>query len=286
LQLHWTPFYSDLRSQHRNERKKQQDLRIWRSADACNGKKRLRRMEIQQNRRLGAAPDRRRKLLWGSILVGSAILSAAAGFVLGVGNQSQWVMFVQQRVPFETYLTEQSFSEIENTRAKLNALASEFLTDLRARHAPLPAWSLAGTSGGNGIYTVRRADALDELQRGIEQFKGTEQEMPLIQELLYLLKKEKLTSRWIDFYLETLYEHPTDPLVARNAKEALVLGETLGRDAELAKAFDLIRRIPLQVGARQEGLVLAGGNLSQLDNWSAKGSVLCEDYRPLPALEP
>jgi hypothetical protein len=176
---------------------------------------------------------------------GAILLAAIAGFGLGLArNNSSHLMAVEELVPLDYYLAEQSFSEVENTKARLAALATQFLTELRVRHNATAATPT--TEGGNPLYAVNTGSAIEELRAGIDEFKGTEQEMALVRELLCLLKKEGFTSRWLDTYLRALYVHATHPMLGRCDKDAVAISDALGRQAELAQAFYLLERNPFE----------------------------------------
>lgn len=195
-------------------------------------------------------------------------LAGGIGYVSGRASPgSMSALTVRQMPPFEVYLSEHSFSEIENTKDKLQALVTEFLTAVRVDHYPSASSPAAIPPSANPSYAVEPGRAIKELERGIEQFKGTEQEMTLIRELLVLLNVQKLPSRWLDVYLAALYTHPTDDLIGRYAKDALAISDPLGRRAEVVSGFDLLRRIPLFFAAKaQIQEALAGANLARLNS--------------------
>lgn len=187
------------------------------------------------------------------VLSGCVALTGVVGYFVGAVCQDPTsVLPVQRRIPFEYYLNEHSFSEIENTKATLEALGQQFLTELQSRHHVSALGPYAQPYHGDPLYQVDVPGAIQELQAGIEQFKGTGQELRLVRELLFLLKREKQLDRWLDLYLATLYEHPTHPLIGSRAKEAQQISEALGRQYDLASAFDLLRHIPLEFGGKDE----------------------------------
>jgi hypothetical protein len=225
-------------------------------------------MQTRNEEPLMRPQSARSKLFWAALICGCLGLAGAAGYRVGMARQSSgWSMGVQQKVPFEFYLTEQSFSEIVNTRARIEALSIQFLTELRARHDASALGSSAASHLGNPLYVVQPGRAIDEIQKGMEEFKGTGQEMSLVQELLMLLKNQKFSERWLDVYLATLYEHPTHPLIGRNAKHAVAISDGLGRQEELARAFDFLRRIPLDYPAKEKvQAALQNANVARLDS--------------------
>jgi hypothetical protein len=200
--------------------------------------------------------------LWSSVLLcGCLGVAGIAGYICGAFRQADYThLSVQQRVPVDFYLSERSFSEIENARARLEALGSEFLTDVRLRHDA----SVLGRGvpfRGNPSYAVQPDGAIEELQKGIAQLKGDGQETPLVRELLTVLNKQKRPDQWLDVFLTYLYEHPTDPLVGKCAKHAAVLSQALGREGELADAFDFVGRIPAKFHAPEPLVTTIGQGL-------------------------
>jgi hypothetical protein len=178
-------------------------------------------------------------------------LTGAVGYLAGiVYPASQSVLPVQQSIPFECYLNEQSFSEIENTKSTLDALCQQFLTELQIRHDANASPRPAQADLANPLYRVDVAGAIQELRAGIQQFKGIDQELTLVRELLFLLKKQKQYDQWLDVYLAALYAHPMHELIGSRAKDAEQISAAVGRQSELANAFDLLRHIPLQFPAK------------------------------------
>jgi hypothetical protein len=179
-------------------------------------------------------------------------LAAKLGFISGVARQdSRSVLKVEQMPGLETYVTAKSFSEVENDKANFQALAEQWLTDLRIRHSTLPSGSTA-KSRSDPMYALNPEAAIQELERGIKEFQGTGQEWLLVQELLRLLKKEKSYDHWLDVYLQALYQHPTGAEVARFADEAVRISKLLGREHELFNGLEHLSQIPFDFPARQQ----------------------------------
>jgi len=193
----------------------------------------------------------RKRFLWPVLVVFAIGLAGAAGYSAGAAHGA-WIMPVQRRIALEYFITEDSFSEIENTRAKLSALGCQYLTEVRMRHhaSALQGGGLARTA--NPAYVSDVGHALVELEQGIEQFKGTEPELSLVQELLYLLKREQQQERWLDVYRRVLYEHPTAPVVRANLRFAQEMSARAGRQAEIAAACDFLGRIPIDFPAKHQ----------------------------------
>jgi hypothetical protein len=199
--------------------------------------------------------------VWSALVMATILLVGAAGYGAGA-RQVPIIMPVQQRVPLEYFVTEDSFSEIENTRAKLNGLASQFLMEVRLRHHASALGARGVSHGPNPAYVSQRARAINEIERGIEEFRGTEPELSLVQEQLYLLKREQQPDRWLDVYLRVLYEHPTASVVRSNLRCAQEISESIGRERELAAAFHFLTRIPGDLPAKTQ--IIASGAYSSL----------------------
>jgi hypothetical protein len=205
-------------------------------------------------------------LVWAASIGLSLALGGGVGFLVGTTRQNAASsLSVRQTAPLDAYLTEGSFSEIENTKEKLRALATQFLAELHARHDVDSLEPDASNFHGNRSFAIDPGRALTELEAGVGQFNGPNPETRLYQEWLSLLKKQGLTSRWLDVYLHFAYEHPTDPLIGRYAKEALVIGQSSGRQLEVANALDGIRRIPFDFPYKQQLVEsLNGSNLARV----------------------
>ncbi|MFO1502051.1 MAG: hypothetical protein U1G07_27375 [Verrucomicrobiota bacterium] len=149
-------------------------------------------------------------------------------------------------MPFEYYLAEQSFSEVDNAKARLDAICTEFVTDLRAGSQAIGSKPHPWRTSESGLVD----DMIRALREGMRQFEGTEQQLHLINELLYLLKKQPCGDRWLDLYLATLYRHPTSGMVTRSKGTAVAFGEALGRQEEVARAMNFLGSIPARFSAQ------------------------------------
>jgi len=185
-------------------------------------------------------------------LVSSFVLTLAG---LGVGyslhppvSNTASVMAVDQTPPFEYLLNPKSFSEIENTRAALDALGLQFLMELQGRRAGL---LFGPTTAPRSLHDrAVLTEVVQELEQGRQAFQGTGQEVVLTQHLLWLLKKEKLNDRWLNTFLAFLYQHPTEPWVARWTDDAVDISRAAGREPEVLEALRHLESIPLQFDAR------------------------------------
>jgi hypothetical protein len=178
-------------------------------------------------------------------------LALAAGYGLRSLQQGRDLTLALQHIPpVEYYVSRESFSEVEQTKANLDALSCRFLTDWRVRNHPAVLAMSAATQAGRSVDSARSAGAIQELEQAIEEFKATEEELVLAQELLRMLKHERLYDRWLDLYLRALYEHPTDHMVGSGAQEAVAISQATGRQAEVRQALEHVTRIPFEFPAK------------------------------------
>lgn len=165
---------------------------------------------------------------------------------------------LQEIPPFELFYVPRSFSEVEQTRARLQALGSQFLyrqylerlhllQARRSRNEPEP-------PPGR-----RFPQSIQALEQGLEEFRGTAEELTLTHALLTLLRQEQLADRWLEVYLDSLYRHPTADLVGQEAQHALDLARSVNREEALLEAFRHVGDIPFDFLAKRFVLLALGG---------------------------
>lgn len=173
---------------------------------------------------------------------------------------------LQEIPPFELFYVPRSFSEVEQARAQLHALSSQFLyrqylerlhllQARRSRNEPDPPPG------------QRFPQSIQALEQGLQEFRGTGEELTLTHTLLTLLRQEQLTSRWLDVYLDLLYHHPTADLVGQEAQHALTLARAVNREEALLEAFRHLADIPFDFPAKRFVLLALGG-----DAWAGLSS--------------
>jgi hypothetical protein len=157
---------------------------------------------------------------------------------------------VDATVALEYLVSSESFSEIEQARAILDALANRYVLQSRmliarealaGRDTPEIRQPLASRPGLSAIQVLEEAGA---------EFDGTGQELRLLPTLLNALKRERLHGRWIEVYLNAVYHHPTHRVVGDMADEALLLGRAIGREEEVIAALRHVSAIPLKFASR------------------------------------
>lgn len=173
------------------------------------------------------------------IILAVALLALATASILRFGHSSRTLegrsMSSREEIPLDYFLETKSFSEVENTKALLDALAAQSISALRTR--------FEAQAGARNRATIAAA-ALQELESRLAEFTGTEQEYILVNEQLLLLFQSGQPDRWLDVYLNTVYERPTLELVGRQAKRALEVARQIGREDELWAAFHHVLSIP------------------------------------------
>lgn len=143
-----------------------------------------------------------------------------------------------------------SFSEVEQARAVLEALATRYVEDAQG----LITQELLSR---NANFEVRQSSserpmvaAIKLLDEALPEFQGTGVELRLLQPLLYALKQERLYDRWLDVYLDALYRHPTHEVVSSLAEEAVAVSQAVGRERELTAGLWYLAGIPVNFPAK------------------------------------
>jgi hypothetical protein len=136
-----------------------------------------------------------------------------------------------------------SFSEVEQARVVLDALAARYAEKAQT----LITQEIMSRNANFGIHqsTSERPmlAAIKLLDEVIPEFKGTGEELQLVQPLLYALKQEGCYDRWLDVYLDALYRHPTHELLNSLAEEAVVISQAAGREKELRYGLSYVSGI-------------------------------------------
>jgi hypothetical protein len=86
---------------------------------------------------------------------------------------------------------------------------------------------------------------IQDFHSAIREFHGTSQELLLVQDLLWLHKREGDPSAWVRLYLDALYRHPTHQIIGRLSEEALAISKAVQREQDVLDALNHLERIPL-----------------------------------------
>ena len=180
-----------------------------------------------------------RRFTWTTL---GLLAAGGTGFLLGNREARLGVAMPIESMPrLDYFITQHSFSEIENAKASLEALCRRYRAEVQARRL-LDERSAGGRQGPT--REPRLSGTIKVLERGMKEFEGTQQQLGISEELLLALRAAKLYDRWMSVYLRTLYEHPTYPTATVFAKDAMVIGKVLGREDEVLRAFRHLKEIP------------------------------------------
>jgi hypothetical protein len=179
------------------------------------------------------------------------VVAGCIGYLVGaMREQSVSHLPVDATVALEYLVSSESFSEIEQARAVLDALANRYVVQSRML-------IVREALAGRGAYEKRQPlnsrpglSAIQVLEEAVAEFDGTGQELQLLPTLLSALERERLRDRWIEVYLSALYHHPTHRVVGDMADEARRLGRAIGREAEVIAALRHVSAIPLKFASR------------------------------------
>jgi len=165
--------------------------------------------------------------------------------------------------PLEYFASASSFSEVEQARAQLQALARRHLYVLQLRQAELLHAVQSGDSGQRARAVAELQQLAAEFEQALDEFRGTGEEPLLTTGLLTLLASERAHARWLDVYLRLLYQQPTESVVGRLAGEAVAVARATGRLEEVLAALRHVTRIPLEFeGKRSVQAALDGFTLT------------------------
>lgn len=188
------------------------------------------------------------------LLVLGCMSSACLGYALRVLQHHIWCSASGDERPNAAALEcELSFSEVENVRVTLASLADQYMADAYLE----PRIRLQRSRSTDGACQAERATRvlpgyIERLESGLVEFQGTDQELRMTEKLLAVLKEAKIYDRWLDIYLDALYRHPTEPVIGRRAGDAVRIGNSLGQQMAVRRAFSLVRSIPLEFEARTQ----------------------------------
>jgi hypothetical protein len=179
-------------------------------------------------------------------LAASLLIAGAGGYCLqALYDRPVSALTATQTPGLDSFMTVRSFSEVENARALLAALATRSLHDLRIRRIT----TQRSPSYATASVTDRESQLIEIIggfRAAIREFEGTGQEMLFVQDLLAIFKREARHDEWIGLYLEHLYRDPTHELFGRIARESLVIGKQARREREVSEALNHLRCIPLE----------------------------------------
>jgi hypothetical protein len=180
-------------------------------------------------------------------------LAAGVGYYAGALRQDT-ARFTSPGTKFsvDDLYRPQSFSEVENAKALMSALSEQFVTGIQAERVANYANAVLISQTGETVVEPHLLEVSKQLERGVAEFKGTEQELVLIEQLLEVLKKANLHAQWTEVYLNALYQHPTHPMIGRLATEAVTVSKAAGRQNDVLNGFEHVSSIPMDFGVKAQ----------------------------------
>ena len=144
----------------------------------------------------------------------------------------------------------ESFSRIENAKKILEGLCVRLRVELQGRRVA-DRLSVARNTTSAQEAKPHLESSIRDLERGMLEFQGTEQELDIAEDLLRVLKQAGRLDRWIEVNLKALYEHPMHPVVASFAKEAIAHGRAVGREEDVVAGLRHLIAIPLDFEGKE-----------------------------------
>lgn len=178
-------------------------------------------------------------------------VTGGVGYYIGVMRETSATNMPRgATVPLDYLVSSKSFSEVEDARAVLDALAVRYVENAQAL-------MVREIMSRNPSFKIRLSSserpmvaAIKMLDEALPEFRGTGVELRLLQPLLYALKQERLYDRWLDVYLDALYRHPTDQMVSSLTEEAVVISQAVSRERELSTGLRYVSGIPLNFSTK------------------------------------
>jgi hypothetical protein len=181
-----------------------------------------------------------------------SVLAGSSGYYSHALRQDTVSFLPSKSMPaMDYFFSPESFSEIENTKALLDALCVRVVAEIRTKLITGTLTASKSNRSANRLREPPVLEAIKELEAAAEEFKGTPQELRVTQDLLSALKRAKIYDRWTEVYLNALYRHPTHELVGRLANVAVVVGKAAGREKDLHNGFRHINGIPLDFDVKR-----------------------------------
>jgi hypothetical protein len=199
---------------------------------------------------------------WIGILV-VAVSTACAGYWLrGHADNSVTFLAAQSLPQLDYVVVPESYSRIENTRQTLQGLCSSLRLEVESRLCEQGRLRLQ-PGGSRAAFDTQVNRIIRDLEDGMKEFQGTDQQLYVAEDLLCVLKREKQFNRWVELYLQALYEHPMHPIVARFAAEAVNIGKLASREDEVVAGLTHLSTIPMDFqGKAKVDAALVGARAS------------------------
>jgi hypothetical protein len=195
-------------------------------------------------------------------------IGGLAGYYLHPDGASALVMPANATPALDYLIAPESYSRVHNTKATLAGLSLQMRiqseSGLLANSKLRP-----GTASEGGVEKYLR-----QLELGVHEFAGTEQELEFLQDMLLALKSAGRFEQWTDVYLRTLYQHPTHQVIAQFAAEAISIGKAAGRDKAVLAALSHVAGIPVEFDGKEKiaAVLMEAGRPELTTHGSSPGS--------------
>lgn len=194
-----------------------------------------------------------------------SLTAGGSGYYLRGLHEERLLTLPTSLPELDQYIDEQSFCEVANAKALVHALSTRYLTEVRIRRYLDKLQSSSTTPVSSVAREEHLSSTIDELNKGVQTFEGTGQELAVAADLLRALKSARAYDRWLDVYLQALYEHPTHEVVGDFASDAVSIGQAAGRLKEVVRGFRHLALIPFdfRTGQRIQMLLTSAGTQDQ-----------------------
>ncbi|NGO40484.1 hypothetical protein G4L39_13935 [Limisphaera ngatamarikiensis] len=168
------------------------------------------------------------------------LLAACVGFALGGLHEAP----APREVPLANAMLDprlewHSFSEVDLARATLRMYADEYVRRAQQTIAETLRQRAENRDPTRATNQPSLQPVIELLEDALTEFQGTGLETEILRPLLFALKHEGRHQRWLDLYLQTLRQHPADPIVSDFLADAQDLARTTGRESELLDLLTL-----------------------------------------------
>lgn len=206
-----------------------------------------------------------------------AASTACLGYWARVHAENSGTFLAAKSLPQIDYVVvPETFSRIENAHQSLQGLCSQLRLEVESRLSEHQRLRLqpAASSAAMDVILSR---IVRDLEDGLKEFEGTDQQLYVAEDLLRVLRREGRFGRWVELYLQAAYEHPTHPVVSRFAVEAISIGKLAGREEDVISGLTHLSSIPFdfQGKAKIEAALIgakAGNTLARAE--AAAGDVV------------
>ncbi len=192
--------------------------------------------------------------------------------------------------PVEEFLSWDSFSEVDQTRALLRALCLRSIAEIRVRYLDRRGTTPMETAEHQRRVQEGLTAAIRETRDQIAVFEGSAEEWVLHGELLRLLQRGERHAEWLDAFIDLVLRNPTDSQIESMEPRAWELARRLGRTEELQPVLAYWNHMPwnhsrlvLPTGA--PGRFTNSGISPESRSSSGSGSSPTEDAMTMRALD-